>query len=303
MMGKLRWMLGACAAITLSITAFGQQEGPENTVFISQGPPPPGMAVGGPGPGGMAFGHIEVLGFEGIHGGKVVTGAPFSAVAVTENAQTLGDGSKINQKTQANLYRDSQGRFRREVTLPGFGPLAAQEPSRSFVVISDPVAQTEFVLEMDRKIARQLPGGKGPRGPKDGPRDVMKFRKDAMEDNPNFKKEDLGTQTINGLSAKGTRVTHTIPAGQIGNDRPLMIVNEVWYSPDLQIVVQSKRSDPRFGETNYSLTNIQRSEPAATLFAVPAGFKVEKGRGKMVFHQEGGTPPPPPPDAGPGTGL
>src|SRR5207249_9818645 len=85
-----------------------------------------------------------------------------------------------------------------------------------------------------------------------------------------LKTESLGTQTINSVTAQGTRYTRTIPAGQIGNEQPIIIVSERWYSPDLQIVVMSKRSDPRFGETTYQLTNLQRSEPAASLFQVPA---------------------------------
>jgi len=80
------------------------------------------------------------------------------------------------------------------------------------------------------------------------------------------KKESLGTQAINGVNAEGTRITHTVPAGQIGNDKPIQIVFERWYSPDLQIVVKSTRNDPRFGTTTYALSNVQRTEPAAALF-------------------------------------
>jgi len=110
--------------------------------------------------------------------------------------------------------------------------------------------------------------------------------------NGNFKKEDLGTQTIAGVSAQGTRYTRIIPAGQIGNEKPITIVSEHWYSNDLQMTVMSKRSDPRFGETSYTLTNIQRSEPAASLFAVPSDYTVQEGpvgRHMMKFKQ--GPPP------------
>jgi hypothetical protein len=94
-----------------------------------------------------------------------------------------------------------------------------------------------------------------------------------------LKQEDLGTQTINGVMATGTRYTHTIPAGQIGNEKPIVAVSEHWYSDDLQIVVKSTRTDPRFGTTTYTVTNIQRTEPAATLFTVPADYTVQTGRG------------------------
>jgi len=69
-------------------------------------------------------------------------------------------------------------------------------------------------------------------------------------------------------------MTMTIPAGQIGNDQALQIVNETWFSPDLQMVVLSKRSDPRSGDTVVSYTNLNRSEPSSTLFQVPADYSV-----------------------------
>lgn len=93
-----------------------------------------------------------------------------------------------------------------------------------------------------------------------------------------LKKESLGTQTINGIVAEGTRTTHIIPAGQIGNEKALQVVSERWYSADLQIVLKSTRTDPRTGTTTYTVTSIQRTEPAATLFAVPAGYSVQTGR-------------------------
>jgi hypothetical protein len=84
-------------------------------------------------------------------------------------------------------------------------------------------------------------------------------------------------QTINGVVAEGTRITHTIPVGQIGNEKPLQVVSERWYSSDLQIVLKSTRTDPRFGTTTYTVTSLQRTEPAATLFAVPADYTVQTG--------------------------
>ena len=86
--------------------------------------------------------------------------------------------------------------------------------------------------------------------------------------------EDLGQQTIEGVAATGTRKTITIPAGQIGNEQPISIVSENWYSPELKMTIVSKRNDPRVGETEFRLTNIQRGEPAASLFQVPAGYEV-----------------------------
>jgi hypothetical protein len=124
--------------------------------------------------------------------------------------------------------------------------------------------------------------------------DKMKARLQQEETSGAVKKESLGTQTINGISAEGTRITRTLAAGQIGNDRPIQIVFERWYSPDLQVLVKSTRTDPRFGTTTYTLTKVQRTEPAATLFTVPSDYTVQQGgpmrggRGRMRM---------PPPDA------
>ena len=250
-----------------------------------QAPPPPPDAMVHTGPGDMTMPpmgeRIELLGFEGMHVGKVVTGAPFSAVAVSETTQTLADGNHISQKTQSNLFRDSQGRFRKEVTLPAIGPLATSGQPKSFVMISDPVANTHYILHSETKTAEKRPahGIKGPAhgAMKDTVKNKFEARQQALIAEGNLKKEDLGTPTIAGVSAQGTRITRTIPAGQMGNEKPITIVSERWYSNDLQMVVMSKRSDPRFGETTYTLTNIQRSEPNASLFAVPADYTVTQG--------------------------
>jgi hypothetical protein len=253
--------------------------------------------------GGDAFfeGRVELLGFGGgLHGGKVVKGAPFSAVAVSETTQTLADGNHITRTTQTNLYRDSQGRFRKEVTLSAIGPLAASGQPRSFVEINDPVAGAAYVLEPDQKVARQMPGRMGMKvrtngavvGP-GGPGDVV-YRNFKASANANAKTESLGTQTIAGVNTEGTRTTRTIAAGEIGNEKPITIVSERWYSADLQTDIKSTHSDPRFGDTTYTLTNIQRTEPAASLFAVPPDYTIEQGhQGKFLMNVP--SPPPPPP--------
>ena len=84
---------------------------------------------------------------------------------------------------------------------------------------------------------------------------------------------------IEGVQAQGTRTTTTIPAGDIGNDRPINIVDERWYSPDLQMTIMTKHSDPRSGETNFPLKNINRSSPPPTLFEVPSDYTVKPAAG------------------------
>jgi len=109
----------------------------------------------------------------------------------------------------------------------------------------------------------------------------------------NAKTEQLGTMYIEGVQADGTRVTTTIPAGEIGNERPNNIVDERWYSPDLQMTVMTKHSDPRNGETNFSLKNINRSSPPPHLFEVPSDYTVNAGGGRGGRSGGPGTVAPP----------
>lgn len=291
--------------LTMSLILGGVLAVSTGLARAQEAPPPPhpeGMRHGGPGgdmlPPPMGD-RVELMGFEGMRGGKLVTGAPFSGVAVTESTQTLADGNHIAHKTQANVFRDSQGRVRKEITLSGFGPLAASGSPKSFVVISDPVAQANFVLHPDTKVAEKMGHGdrgmkwKGKGGAFEG---KMQARQEAEIAAGTLKKEDLGTQVIGGVSTQGTRLTRTIPAGQMGNEKPILVVHETWFSNDLQMVVMSKRSNPMGGTITYTLTNIQRTEPAAALFTVPSDFTVKQGgpgkRGMGKFKP--GAPMPPP---------
>ncbi len=95
-------------------------------------------------------------------------------------------------------------------------------------------------------------------------------------DAKNTRKESLGKQTIEGVEAEGTRSTTTLAAGVIGNEQPIDIVSESWYSAELQTVVMTRHSDPRMGETTYRLTNINRSEPAHSLFEVPSDYTIQE---------------------------
>jgi hypothetical protein len=300
---KLEWISAVSAVVLLVSTgSVRAQETREvriqrgGVAEAQEGPSPVMIQRGVVGEGDAFFAdRIELLGFGGMHGGKVVKGAPFSAVAVSMTTQTLMDGNHITRKTQTNLHRDSQGRIRKEVTLPAIGPLAASGHPHSFVEISDPVAGTSYVLEPDQKVARGMPGRTGMKvrtnGGPGGPGNVL-YRTEGKAGTANAiaKTESLGTQTIDGMNVEGTRTTRTIPTGEIGNEQPITIVSERWYSADLQMVVKSTHSDPRFGDTTYTLTNIQRTEPAAALFAVPSDYAIEQGhREKFKVN----VPPPP----------
>jgi hypothetical protein len=107
------------------------------------------------------------------------------------------------------------------------------------------------------------------------------FRRKGPNDQE--EKEQLGKQNIEGVEAEGTRTTITIPAGEIGNERPIEIVSERWYSPELQMDVMTRHSDPRSGETIFKLTNINRMEPAKLIFEVPADYTIKEGmKGPMM---------------------
>jgi hypothetical protein len=87
-------------------------------------------------------------------------------------------------------------------------------------------------------------------------------------------KSSLGSRDFSGVRAEGTLSTYTIPANAIGNQQPITVSDEIWKSPDLKLVVYSRRSDPREGDTIYRLENIQRVEQPLNLFAVPADYKI-----------------------------
>ncbi len=221
---------------------------------------------------------------------RVVKGAPYSADAVTEVTQTLADGNRIHNTSKATLYRDSEGRTRREQTVGKVGPLVASGEPLQIIFINDPVAGTSFTLEPRAKVASRITRS-SERTTAELKARVEKLaaeqnagnvfhqkvqdREEGARESRQYKNESLGTQTVEGIACDGTRTTLTIPAGQIGNERPIDIVTERWYSPQLQTVVMTKTSDPRAGETVYRLTNIKLDEPPQALFTVPADYTVK----------------------------
>ncbi len=270
---------------------------------------------------------------------RITPGAPYAADSVTESVQVLSDGNRIARKTTTKIYRDSEGRTRREQLSPT-GDVQS-------VSISDPVAGSTYVLNPAAKTAhrngvimtsptgvatasvasgssgtvtalRTPDGGTARDGVRGGRRGGPPARsRNAGSDGScgrrrgrggatagtyagtvvypaegvalprsvapggfasgggTVNKEDLGTQVIEGVVATGTRTTTTIAAGSIGNEQPILIVSEQWFSADLKVLVMTKHSDPRSGETVYRLTNIAQAEPARSLFEVPADYTIK----------------------------
>ncbi len=250
--------------------------------------------------------------------GKPIKGAPYSAQAITESKQTLIDGNRIVNTSTAMLYRDSEGRTRREQTLRAIGGVSTGAQPLQTIMINDPVAGVSYTLDPATHTARKGAGGSfsftrsGSGGTRfsisSGGRvsttansggstppsatatpfvwstsegtTVSAARSTqvvtAAGQSNDAKTENLGSQTMEGVEATGVKTTFTIPAGKIGNDRPIEIVDERWYSKELQLVIMSRHSDPRSGETIYRLTNISRMEPDRSLFEVPGDYQIKE---------------------------
>lgn len=215
--------------------------------------------------------------------GRVVKNAPFTGDLVTETSQTLGDGNHIQQSTTAHLVRDSEGRTRREQSLNGLGPLGAAVGDSQAIFIADPVAGVSYALNpSNRTVSRmeQPQRGNGRSGKQPPPQNPGRWGRGAAPLG-DFKTESLGKQTIEGIQAEGTRVTQTIPAGAMGNELPIQVVTERWYSQDLQMDVLTRRNDPRTGETVTKLINVSRTEPVHSLFEPPADYQTVDARGPL----------------------
>ncbi|HUE82672.1 MAG TPA: hypothetical protein VMM84_11225 [Pyrinomonadaceae bacterium] len=331
---KLKWaiLVGLAVMITfLPGTSLGQEQEPapeRKVVFepygVMQGPV--GTHLPRIGQDTFVFVASE-MGFDA----KSVKGAPYSAEATTEAIQTLSDGNRIVRKSSAAVYRDSEGRTRREQTLAAIGPFAtAGEPPKT-IHINDPVAGVSYMLDPNTRIARKMQPmqysrriasssgtgtgvvafrssggvtvqseGKTPSkegktvtsgsavfthrlshpGPDQGPVVLWHAKKGTKVNT-----EPLGSQIIEGVTAEGTRQTSVIPAGEIGNERPIEVVSERWFSPELKTVVLTIHRDPRFGETIYRLTNINRSEPDPSLFEVPGDYAVKDAAVRVQKYQ------------------
>jgi hypothetical protein len=300
---KIRFLLASSVVISI---AFAQEAG---TKPSPQGSQAQGQVVhsgesvmvfraqtaGGPDHAGgdvMFFG-AETAGFP-----KLVKGAPYSAQTVSEHTQTLADGNTIDRKQTGAVYRDSEGRTRREQSLGPLGPIQAGATPIQLVFINDPVAGVSYVLNVRKKTAQKVPLPGMPGGPQagavagpnvsistgsggamvaaggaEGPVVYSMAKEQPVH-------ESLGTKMIEGVQAEGTRITATIPAGQIGNERPIETVTETWYSPQLQATVLSTTTDPLIGRTVYQLTNISLGEPDPSLFEVPPDYTLTEGPAK-----------------------
>jgi hypothetical protein len=245
---------------------------------LAQGPPP--------GPGGPGFGRrMEGGPGFGMHGRKLVTGAPYSADMSSTRVETLVDGNVIQNTITGKVARDAAGRTYSMETSTG-GPLGQTGPVTR-IAIFDPVAGYSYELNPTAKTATRRTLHTPPAGSSTRSSDAA-----SRPANPNVVKSDLGTQAVNGVNAQGTSTTRTIPAGAMGNAKPLVSTSETWYSSELQTVISAKFTNPRSGQSTYALTNIQTTADPA-LFQIPAGYAVtDSAPGPRA--QFGHRPGPPP---------
>jgi hypothetical protein len=305
---KTRRVWAVAANLTFgTLTSLHAQE-PADVLFhkevkVVSGSPAGDVMFYHEGPGPFT---VDFVGAEMSFDDKTVKGAPYTADAVTETTQVLSDGNRITRKSTATTYRDNEGRTRREETMAAIGPWAAAGDPPQHIFIHDPVADVSYMLDPQTHTARKLMigrevfAGKPAATAKQGGGMVRRRGSIAVAppeaqaglavagtfegpgvkfSRSDVKTQPLGKQTIEGVEAEGTRSTVTLPAGTIGNERPIDTVSERWYSPELQTVVMSKRSDPRFGETVYRLINIRRGEQPPTLFEVPADYALREDPG------------------------
>src|SRR5215475_3857602 len=272
----------APAAGSYGNNVFAQEENREKKVVLSRVASP----FGGPG--------------IGVIGGPVVgsvKNAPFSGEMVVESIQTLADGNRIVRRTNIIIHRDGEGRIRRETSFKIWDASSGAYKEHITIQVSDPFGGQNFTLDPQNRTAHKFPvrpireiagvttsqavtvGGIADRtavapGTVSVPSLVMPLGRFGV--NAETKNESLGSQMIEGVEAEGTRITHTIPAGAMGNERPIEATYERWRSKELQLDVLIKSVDPRSGESTQQMTKISRGEPDPALFEIPSDYTVQE---------------------------
>ena len=198
---------------------------------------------------------------------------PYSVLEETEHNWTLGDGTHMVTRSQTRLYRDSNGRTRKERFANRFGT-PSNEPT--IIEIHDPVAGAAYTLFVGERVARLI----APRTPlvklPTNSNAVQKPLSPAERVQPKTTSENLGTQSIEGVLAEGVRNTTVYPEGFMGNDRPIQVAHETWVSKELSLTLLEKYSDPRFGDSATRVTSLNRSEPDPALFQVPPDYILQE---------------------------
>jgi hypothetical protein len=208
--------------------------------------------------------------------GSHAPAAPYAANRKTTRVQKLADGTTITHVTTGKEARDSAGRTysesRNEIPTGG-------DESRVITNghIFDPVANTNINWNSFSKEATvfHMPDAVRPEPARPLLPGSTAQVHPSLSNQPRPDVEKLGAKTVGGVQAEGTRITRVIPAGREGNDQPLTVITERWYSPELKLTVMSINDDPRNGVTTMELTDIEPGEPDPALFQVPEGYTVK----------------------------
>lgn len=278
----------------LLLTASGATAALGQTTAVGQITPAQTVVMAAPQMGFIAMG-APMMAF----GITPVTGKPYSGEEVSESVQTLADGTHISQTmTLQKIYRDSQGRTRMERSMMtrAMGGQPVPQDAPTLIEITDPVAHVRYTVDTRGKIAHRwelpTPGSTNTKGtfaamlPTSLPTAAASKTQAIQQTDPSrphAQFEKLDPQTIDGIAVEGRRTTMTYPAGSVGNDREFVTTNEMWTSPELNVMILSKNSDPRSGDHTQKLINISRDEPDASLFQPPAGYEVAEERGPVNF--------------------
>jgi len=204
----------------------------------------------------------------------------------TNTSYTLNHNTHTGTKSAGRSFNIQITKREAEAKAMAEKAASAQENAK-YQVVKDSGAGKAVLVNGSDIVTTELPAGVG----------TARVHVDASmaPTGKDVRTEGLGKQNIEGVMAEGTRTVMTIPAGQIGNERPIEVVSERWYSPELQTVVLSRHADPRQGENTYRLTGISRKEPDKSLFEIPSSYTVQDtpsiGPDRLILRK-----PPAPPD-------
>jgi len=198
--------------------------------------------------------------------------APFTLTLQTEWSKVLGDGGTITLVNERRIARDSKGRIYQERWL--LVPKEGKEQSEmSAIQISDPAAHTLYTC-LIQETPRQCVLTAYSQPPDAVYRELSPPSGDLPKGRGSTVHEELGTRFVGGVETHGVRDTAVYNSGVFGNDRPLKVEREFWYSPQLSVNLLSMRSDPRFGKETFTVSTVLVGEPDPKLFELPEGFVV-----------------------------
>ena len=206
--------------------------------------------------------------------GTGFTGAPYSGKQTTVKTQTLTDGTTTTETHVELVWRDAEGRTRRHMIRH-----ADSGAEFGSIIITDPVAGIYLKWTSGDEVPRRVvsiwpvtPAQLVTAAPPSGP--PLTSNSSATLSTPDFQREILAPQDINGVYADGTRTTRTIRLEGESSGRVIEVTNELWLSRDLRIIVRHIHDDPRSGRTVTDLTDVVRGDPDPSLFQAPEGYQV-----------------------------